>query len=90
MERSNGTLIMNPYSYPYQLVRRVPTTPNDEKSQTFESYHPHTSTFNPPTLPQAVVHLSDDYNMEYGISNEEMARACQNKTFHKHFKHLET
>ena len=54
----------------------VPTTPDDEQSQTFESYHPHTSTFNPPTLPQAIVHLSDDCDIEYGISNEEMARAC--------------
>ena len=34
------------------------------------------------------MHLSDDSNMEYGIYDEEMARACWNKTFFKNFKHL--
>ena len=63
-------------------------TPDDEKSQTFESYHPHTSTFNPPKIEQAIVHLSDYSDIEYGISDEEIARGCLNKTFHKHFKHL--
>ena len=66
----------------------VPTTLDDEQSQTFESYHRHTSTSNLETLPHTIVHLSDDSDIEYGISNEEMARACQNKTFRKNFKHL--
>ena len=44
---------------PYQ--ESVPTTLDDKQSQTFESYHPHTSTSNPTTLPQAIFHLSDDY-----------------------------
>ena len=50
--------------------------PDDEQSQTFESYHPHTSISNPKTLPQAIVHLNDDSDTEYGIFDEEMARAC--------------
>lgn len=88
-----GKIEWGPYHEPLFLPippgqESVPTTPNDEQSQTFKSYHPHTSTSNPPTLPQAIVHLSDDSNTKYGISNEEMARACQNKAFHKNFKHL--
>ena len=66
----------------------VPMTPDDEQSQKFESYHPHTSIFNPPTLQQAIVHLSDDSDMKFGISDEEMARAYQRKTFLKNFKLL--
>ena len=61
------------------------TTPDDEKTQTFEFSHPNTSTSDPPTIQKGIVHLSDDSNTKHGISNEEMAKACQDKNFYKNF-----
>ena len=34
------------------------------------------------------MNLSDDFDMEYGIFDGEMAMPFQNKTFHNNFKHL--
>jgi hypothetical protein len=55
----------------------------------FEFYHPSTSTSNPPTLQQGMVHLSDDSDIEYGVTDEEMAKDFQDKNFRKNF-HLLT
>jgi hypothetical protein len=63
----------------------VPTTPEDEQTPSFGFNKPNTSTFNPniSNLQQGTVHLSDDSesDTDYGITDEEMARAFQDKTF---------
>lgn len=62
------------------------------KHHPLDSTKPNTSTFNPniSNLQQGTVHLSDDSesDTDYGITDEEMARACQDKTFRKNFKLL--
>ena len=66
----------------------VPTTLEDKQTHSFKFSKPNTSTFNPNTshIQPGIVHLSDDSNTDYGITDEEMARACQDKNFHKNFK----
>jgi hypothetical protein len=68
----------------------VPTTPEDEQTHSFEFNKPNTSTFNPniSNKQQGTIHLSDDFGTNYDITDEEMARACQDNTFRKNFKHL--
>ena len=68
----------------------VPTTPEDEQTHSFEFNKPNMSTFNPNTshIQQGTIHLSDHSDTDYGITNEEMARACQDKSFCKNFKLL--
>jgi hypothetical protein len=61
----------------------VPTSPEDEQSHSFEFSQPNTS-----NIQQGIVHLSDDSDTDYGITDEEMARACQDKSFRKNFKRL--
>ena len=50
----------------------VPTTPDDEKTHSFEISIPNASTFNPnaSNTQQGIVHLSDDFDTDYGITNE--------------------
>ena len=61
----------------------VPTTPKDEQTHSFEFRKPNMSTFNPNTshIQKGTIHLSDDSNTNYGITDEEKARACQAKKF---------
>jgi len=59
----------------------VPTSLEDEQSHSFEFSQPNTS-----NIQQGIVHLSDDSDTDYGITNEEMARAFQDKSFRKNFK----
>lgn len=68
----------------------VPTTPEDEQTHSFQFSKPNTSTFNPNTssTQQGNIPLSDDSNNDYDITNEEMTRACQDKTFQNNFKLL--
>jgi len=68
----------------------VPTTPEDERTHSFEFNKPNTRTFNYKTsnTHQGVVHLSEDSTTDYGIIDEEMARACQDKKICKNFKLL--
>ncbi len=61
----------------------VPTSPEDEQSHSFEFSQPNTS-----NIQQGTIYLSDDSNTNYGIIDEEMARACQDKFFCKNFKCL--
>ena len=68
----------------------VPTTLEDEQTHSFKFSKPNISTFNPNTSNiQGTVHLSDDSDNDYGITDEEMARAFQDKTFQNNFKLLE-
>lgn len=64
------------------------TTPEDEETHSLEFRKPNTSTFNPSNIQKGIVHLSDDYDIDYGISDEEMARDCQDRTFQNNFKFL--
>ena len=68
----------------------VPTTPKDEQTHSLKFNKPNMSTFNPNTsqIKKGTIHLSDDSNTNYGITDEEMAKACQDKNFHKNFKLL--
>ena len=61
----------------------VPTTLEDEQNKSFKFIKPNTSTFNPNTsnMQQGILHLTDDYNTDYVITDEEMNSACQDKTF---------
>lgn len=39
-------------------------------------------------IQQSTLHLSDDFDTNYGITNKGMARACQDKNFQNNFKLL--
>ena len=61
----------------------VPTTLEDEHMHSFKFENPITITFNYSTIQQGTLHFSDDSNTDYGIPNEELAKACQNNNFQK-------
>ena len=61
-----------------------------EQTYSFEFRKPNTSNFNPnaSNTQQGTIYLSDDSNTNYGITDEEMARACQDKKNCKNFQLL--
>ena len=66
----------------------VPTTPKDEQTHSFEFRKPDIGTFNLSNIHQGTLHLSDNSDTNNGITNKEVARAFQDKTFQKNFKLL--